>query len=102
MMELSDLQIKCLLICDCIRWGETEHLTPYNYHLMRRQMAFGDPIVHFEMNRASEFCMAYELKPPKSPPPGPQRSPWLTTYGLDLHDVLGIKPDSPDLSAFSH
>ena len=101
-MKLTDLQIKCLLICDCVRWGETKHLTPYNYHLLRRQMAFGDPIIHFEMNAAADFCKTYELKPPKSPPPGPLRSPWLITYGLDLNEVLAIDVSDPLLSASSH
>ena len=101
-LELTDLQLKCLLLCDAIRWGETEHLSPYNYHLIRRQLAMGDVVVTFEMNRAAEFCAAYGTHPPESPPPGPLRSPWLNTYGITLEQVLGIDPSTPDLSEFSH
>jgi hypothetical protein len=101
-MKLTDLQIKCLLICDCVRWGETKNLTPYNYHLLRRQMAFGDPIIHFEMNAAADFVRAYGTAPPKSPPPGPQRSPWLVTYGVDLDEILSVEVADPLVSASTH
>lgn len=98
-MELTDLQIKCLLICDAIRWNQTEILGPYNYHLLRRQLALQDPIINFEYERAGEFAISYEYDPPEMPPMGPQRSPWLKTYNVPMERAYSIDPMPPDLSA---
>ena len=101
-MELTDLQIKCLLIIDAIRWNQTELLGPYNYHLLRRQMGVDDPVVAFEKEQAAAFVIAYDYDPPEMPPAGPQRSPWMKTYGVPLERVLSIDAMPPDLSAISH
>lgn len=101
-MELTDHQIKCLLICDAIRWNQKELLGPYNYHLLRRTLAMRDPIVYFEWERASEFALAYEMNPPEAPADWYQRSPWLRTYKVPVERALAIDPTPPDLSAFTH
>lgn len=101
-MELTDHQIRCLLVCDAIRWNETEALNLYNWHLLRRQMGVGDAVVSFEWEQAGEFAMAYDYDPPPSPPPGPQRSPWLKQYGVSLERVLGMDATGPDLSDSSN
>lgn len=100
-MELTDQQIKCLLICDAIRWNQKEILGPYNYHLLRRQLALQDPVVQFEWEQAGNFALSYDLEPPEMPPLGPQRSPWISTYQVPLERAYSIDPMPPDLSEFS-
>lgn len=91
-MELSQHQLKLLLICDCVRWNDEAAFTPYNYQLVRRALGQKDPIITFEYDMAVAHAVAWDNDPPPSPPPGPERSPWLITYDVEWWDIdkLGL------------
>lgn len=99
-MELTDHQIKVLLICDAVRWGDLSMLTPYNYQLLVRAVAMGDPIINFEFNAAANHAIAWDNDPPPSPEAGPERSPWLETYDVEWWRLDAIDMAEPDLSYF--
>ncbi len=80
MKPLTDHQIELLEIIDCVRWGEEEKLGPIEYHQIRRAVGVGDPIIFHELKLAVDHELAHNRRPPPSPPPGPERSPWILDY----------------------
>lgn len=101
MAELTDLQLRCLAIVDAVRWCEVEKLSLYNYHLLRRQLGVGDPVVTFEMEQACAFALAHNSTPPPSPPPGPERSPWMKTWDVPFWRIEAIDMAEPDLDGYA-
>lgn len=88
-MELSEYQIRLLEIVDHVRWQEAEYLNPYEYVLIRRALGEGDKVIQFELEQAAAFVQAHPERP-ASPPPGPQRSPWMNTWLGDACDVTAL------------
>ena len=97
-MELTPHQLKLLLICDCVRWNDEAAFTPYNWQLVRRALGQQDPIIQFEYDQAAAFVIAHGGDPPPSPPPGPERSPWLDTYDIEWWDLQALGLADYDLA----
>ncbi len=82
-MQLTDHQLRLLEIVDCVRWQEADRLGLYEYHLLRRALGEGDPVVTFELEQAVAWAQSHPEAPP-SPPEGlPERSPWRRTWQGD-------------------
>ena len=84
-MELTDHQIRLLMIVDKVRWSEEEGLDEYQYRLVQRALGTKDVTIEFEMKRAVEFREWHRVRKidyPSSPPPGPLRSPWMETWDV--------------------
>ena len=97
-MELTDYQIKLLKIVDEYRWGEADKLDAYKYHLVRRALGEKDPVITFEMEMAARFVSFWGNNPPRSPKPGPLRSPWIKTWDVPFWRTQLIETDSPDVT----
>ncbi len=82
MTMLTDHQIRLLQIIDHVRWAEEDELNAYEYQLVRRAMGQRCPVVRFELEQAVKFLVANDRNPPPSPEPGPDRSPWIDTWGV--------------------
>ena len=83
--ELTDHQIRLLMIVDKVRWSEEEGLDEYQYRLVQRALGTKDVVIEFEMKRAVEFREWHRIRKidyPSSPPHGPLRSPWMETWDV--------------------
>ena len=107
MESLTDHQIRLLKVCDHVRWGEDSELDGFKYHLVRRAVGQKDPIVEYELKLAITHLEAkggayHAIEHPEefeSPPVGPERSPWMETYEVDLDRYLEAgEIDAPPVS----
>lgn len=98
--ELTDHQIKILKIVDHVRWGEEDDLDLYKYHLVRRAVGQKDVVIEFELQQAVDHAQAFQGQGFPTPPPGPERSPWIETWNVDLDRYRSISDHAVDLSQF--
>ena len=98
---LTDHEVKLLKCVDYVRWAENDKTNGYDYLMIQRAIQVSNHVIKFELKQAVNHMLAWNYKPPASPPPGPERSPWMDTWDVPREQYDRIKGTfAPDLTQF--